>query len=274
MLPLIRWTVTHIAPVFIVTSPVTSYADQIYSIHRNRSSAGFSLDIPLIMLVASILKIFYWLTARFETSLLIQAAIMIVVQVLLLNVSLQYRNFSTSNSGAQRDLHKPFASAQDTDPSLGRPYNFWRWRSMRPYWISVAYYIVALVALQLLLGWSSWFSVLQGYIALGVEATLPLPQVLANEKARSCKGFRLSVLVNWLLGDAMKMMYFFLAPSPIPWAFKLCGLFQSACDAYLGVQYWKFEAGKSGVTLQGGVAKEDSAELSEKWIPAKDPRYR
>ncbi|CBF74131.1 PQ-loop repeat-containing protein [Aspergillus nidulans FGSC A4] len=48
------------APIFIVTSPVTSYADQILSIHRNRSSAGFSLDIPLIMLVASILKVFFW----------------------------------------------------------------------------------------------------------------------------------------------------------------------------------------------------------------------
>ena len=48
--------VANIAPLFIATSPITSYADQIYSIHKTRSSAGFSLDIPLIMLVASILK--------------------------------------------------------------------------------------------------------------------------------------------------------------------------------------------------------------------------
>lgn len=40
----------------LISSPLTSYADQILSIHRNRSSMGFSLDIPLIMLVASILK--------------------------------------------------------------------------------------------------------------------------------------------------------------------------------------------------------------------------
>lgn len=50
--------VANIAPLFIATSPITSYADQIYSIHKTRSSAGFSLDIPLIMLVASILKYF------------------------------------------------------------------------------------------------------------------------------------------------------------------------------------------------------------------------
>jgi hypothetical protein len=52
----VKWAVTHVAPVFLVTSPVTSYADQIWSISKKRSSAGFSLDIPLIMLVASILK--------------------------------------------------------------------------------------------------------------------------------------------------------------------------------------------------------------------------
>jgi hypothetical protein len=51
-----RAAVTHIAPIFLITSPVTSYADQIWSINKKRSSAGFSLDIPLIMLVASILK--------------------------------------------------------------------------------------------------------------------------------------------------------------------------------------------------------------------------
>jgi solute carrier family 66, member 2 len=56
IMTLLKWVITHIAPLFIVTSPVTSYADQIWSISKNRSSAGFSLDIPLIMLVASILK--------------------------------------------------------------------------------------------------------------------------------------------------------------------------------------------------------------------------
>jgi hypothetical protein len=52
----VKWAVTHVAPVFLVTSPITSYADQIWSISKKRSSAGFSLDIPLIMLVSSILK--------------------------------------------------------------------------------------------------------------------------------------------------------------------------------------------------------------------------
>lgn len=45
-----------IAPFFIIMSPIISYGDQILSMHRNKSSAGFSLDIPLIMLVASFFR--------------------------------------------------------------------------------------------------------------------------------------------------------------------------------------------------------------------------
>ena len=195
------------------------------------------------------------------------------MQIVLLSFSLKYRSHPTSNSGAQRDLNKPFAAAQESDSMGARPYNFWRWRSIRPYWIFVVYYTVTLMALQLLLGRSPWYSTLQGYFALGVEATLPLPQVLANEKAQSCKGFRLSVIVNWLLGDVMKMMYFFMAQSPIPWAFKLCGFFQSGCDAYLGVQYWKFGAGNSGSSIQDGLPKQSEVESGDKWKPVQDLRY-
>lgn len=224
--------VTHIAPAFIVTSPITSYADQIYSIHRTRSSAGFSMDIPLIMLVASILKIFFWFGDHFALSLLFQAILMIFMQVLLLHVALTHR----PPPAAQ---HTPFAAHPKP-----RPYNFWQWRPHRPYWTFLMYFTGALVVLHLLLQNSSLFipySSVLGYIALAIEACLPVPQILANQRAKSTKGFRPSVLLNWLVGDTFKLTFFFLSPEgEVPWAFKLCGLFQACCDAYLGVQWWMF----------------------------------
>ena len=89
----------------------------------------------------------------------------------------------------------------------------------------------------------SFYSVLIGYVGLSVEATLPLPQIAANAQSKSCKGFRLSVLVNWLMGDAFKMFWFFTATTEIPWAFKLCGMFQASCDCFLGVQYYMYGEG-------------------------------
>ena len=100
-------------------SPLTSYTDQIFSINRTRTSAGFSLDIPLIMLTASILKIFYWPGARYDLTLLIQAIVMVAVQGVLLKVALD-------NRPARRD-EGPFK-----DMDGGRPFNFWRWRLQRP----------------------------------------------------------------------------------------------------------------------------------------------
>lgn len=268
----IKWTINHIAPAFIVTSPVTSYADQTWSIHKNRSSAGFSLDIPLIMLVSSITKyvhtasilgypgpeahvslgrLFYWFGAHYDTPLLIQALVMCIVQVVLLHVALQNR----PPVGAQHSLNQPFAGAKEGPEGLlvHRPYDFWQWRNRRPYWTFLAYYTAALAILQLLIGPNETYVQIQGFVALGVEAILPIPQILENHRLRSSKGFRVSVLANWLIGDAFKMTYFFMSEGGIPWAFKLCGMFQAACDSYLGVQYWMYEQGT--LRADDGVAK-------------------
>lgn len=56
MFGLIKDATALLAPVFIVLSPIISYSDQAISMHRKKTSAGFSLDIPLIMLVSSLLK--------------------------------------------------------------------------------------------------------------------------------------------------------------------------------------------------------------------------
>jgi predicted ABC-type sugar transport system permease subunit len=104
---------------------------------------------------------------------------------------------------------------------------------------------MTMAALQMLLGSNQTYIAFQGYFALSVEAILPLPQIMENHRSRSSKGFRLSILVNWLIGDAFKMTYFFLSSEgAVPWAFKLCGIFQAVCDCYLGVQYWMYGEGE------------------------------
>lgn len=101
----------------------------------------------------------------------------------------------------------------------------------------------------------TWTSFL-GYVALAIEATLPIPQILANQRRRGCKGFRLSVLGNWLVGDAFKMVFFFVKDSSdVPWAFKLCGLFQACCDCYLGFQYYMFGDGEIVMPAVNGEMK-------------------
>lgn len=96
----------------------------------------------------------------------------------------------------------------------------------------------------------SAYSSFIGYAGLAVEAILPVPQILANRRARSCRGFRASVLINWLLGDSMKLLWFFTATSAIPWSFKLCAMFQSCCDSFLGLQFSMYGTGEDVTTVK------------------------
>jgi hypothetical protein len=96
-----------------------------------------------------------------------------------------------------------------------------------------------------------------GFVGLGVEALLPIPQIISNQRARSCKGFRLSVLASWLVGDTMKMSYFFFSSSSVPVAFRLCGILQSFCDCYLGIQYWMYGNGAPVPSGSGGIDGHD-----------------
>lgn len=109
------------------------------------------------------------------------------------------------------------------------------------YWMCLAYFVAALFCIHLTpVARTEAYINFLGYVGLAVEATLPLPQILANQRSRSCAGFRLSVLASWLIGDAMKMCYFFGSTEVIPWSFRTCGIFQCMCDCYLGLQFWMF----------------------------------
>ncbi|KAL4742073.1 hypothetical protein BDV11DRAFT_36811 [Aspergillus similis] len=252
------------APIFIVTSPVTSYADQILSIHRNRSSAGFSLDIPLIMLIASILKVFFWFGDYYSLALLAQAVLTIAVQVILLKVALDNRPAPGQKSGIE---HIPFSGAEDK--GFARPHDFWQWKKTRPYWLFLAYFTGALAFIHIFLtpiSSSPTYINFLGYWGLAVEAVLPLPQVLANHRSRSCKGFRVSVVAAWILGDITKLSYFFTSEQVIPWAFRMCAIFQFICDSILGLQFWVYSQGASRVAGNPQQRLENEIGLEEKDI--------
>ena len=127
------------------------------------------------------------------------------------------------------------------------------------YWEYLGALTLVLLVLQTYSGpnGSPTYTQIIGYVGLAIEAILPLPQVMANQRAQSCKGFRVSVLANWLIGDAMKMSYFFMSdPGKVPWAFKMCGIFQACCDAILGIQYWVYGNGPDDTNKKMSLEKD------------------
>ncbi|EPQ27756.1 uncharacterized protein PFL1_04893 [Pseudozyma flocculosa PF-1] len=116
----------------------------------------------------------------------------------------------------------------------GRPLNFWQWEDYGSYLLFLSLLTILLAILQVALGWMKGYVATLGFIALGLESTLPIPQLIANQKRRSLAGFRTSVLVGWLGGDSFKLVYFLLRSSPLQ--FTVCALFQLSIDGLILLQ--------------------------------------
>lgn len=196
-------------------------------------------------------RVFYWPGARYDNALLIQSFCNIFMQLILLKIALDHRPAHSSKGG---EAAVPFIGAQDGHSGFRRPYGFWQWRSHRPYWQSLLYFFIGLTVLELLLapfsGIYPAYSSFIGYVGLSVEATLPIPQLLANARTRTSRGLRVSVLASWIIGDMMKMFWFFTSTTEIPWSFKICGMFQAGCDLLLGVQYLMWGNNETPAGLQ------------------------
>ncbi|KLO17942.1 hypothetical protein SCHPADRAFT_845716 [Schizopora paradoxa] len=198
--------------------PPLVYADQTISIIRKKDSTGFSRDVCGVLLIANITRCFFWLGDRFEFALLIQSILMIFAQLALLFICLYYRpRLSPENIGVS-----------------SRPYSFWQWPTYAQHIEFLAGLILVQTIIFLIFGRSEIFITGLGFVALGLESTLPIPQFISNYKQKSLYGFRASTLLGWFGGDSYKVVYFFLQQSPIQ--FKVCAIFQLSIDCAIVAQ--------------------------------------
>lgn len=80
-------------------APLYTYGTTCWSIYKNKSSVGYSIDICATMLISSILRILYYFIMPYEISLLKQSFVMVLIQCMLLRVCLKYRppNYNPDN---------------------------------------------------------------------------------------------------------------------------------------------------------------------------------
>ncbi|KAK0488860.1 hypothetical protein IW261DRAFT_377685 [Armillaria novae-zelandiae] len=168
------------ASIGMAVGPPLVYADQAASIIRKRDATGFSRDVCAILLLANITRCFFWLGNHFELALLIQSVLMILAQLALLYICIRYR---------------PTTSPENFGTST-RPFSFWQWSTYTQYIEFLAGFILLEAILFLILGRSKVFVSLLGFVALGLESTLPIPQLISNFKQRSLYGFRRQRNIN------------------------------------------------------------------------------
>lgn len=103
-------TMQFIANNLICFTPLLSYGTTVISIERSQTALGFSIDICATMLIASILRISYYLITPYEVTLLRQSLIMIFIQMILLRTTLKYRpeEYKYDNLATVEPLSKLF----------------------------------------------------------------------------------------------------------------------------------------------------------------------
>ena len=79
------------ADFLIIFLPSVGYVFQAIKFQKTKSSKGFSKSLCLMLLLANILRIYFWIGKPFEKSLLFQSIVVIISQIYLIHYYLKYQ---------------------------------------------------------------------------------------------------------------------------------------------------------------------------------------
>uniref|UniRef100_A0A8P4G9C9 Si:dkey-246g23.2 n=1 Tax=Dicentrarchus labrax TaxID=13489 RepID=A0A8P4G9C9_DICLA len=172
------WTLlSWLASCLMVFGGALPYVPQYQEIQRSSNSEGFSTRVCLVLLIANILRIFFWIGKQFELTLLLQSVVMIITMFAMLHLCCTVQNTNRVSTKQHR--------LSDLDFRY-----FWKWSVFEDYLLFCFGFTVLCAVVTLLLLDSAVFVETLGSLAVMFEAMLGLPQLLQNFHNRSTKGMR------------------------------------------------------------------------------------
>ncbi|XP_015795788.1 PQ-loop repeat-containing protein 1 isoform X3 [Tetranychus urticae] len=230
-----------LASVGIIFGGIIPYIPQYFDIRRTENADGFSLFVCLVLLIANILRIFFWFGKQFETPLLLQSIIMVAVMFAMIEICVRMKTKNLLVPVKTRYFFEPFVrffinrfsftATQQTDFDLKY---FWDWTDFTSYVEFIASFTVIVGLLMFMLIDNPYFVETIGYAAMLTEALLASPQLIRNHQKKSTEGLSKQMVLLWTLGDSYKTGYFIINQSPIQ--FLVCGLIQLTIDFIIALQ--------------------------------------
>lgn len=216
------WTLlSWLASCLMVFGGALPYVPQYQEIQKTSNTEGFSTRVCLVLLIANILRIFFWIGKQFELTLLLQSVVMILTMIAMLHLCCAVRNTNRVSTKQHR--------LSDLDLNY-----FWKWNMFEDYLLFCFGFTVLCAVVTLLLLDSAVFVEALGSLALMFEAMLGLPQLLQNFNNHSTKGMSVKMVLLWTAGDIFKTTYFVLNASPAQ--FWVCGSVQILIDVAILLQ--------------------------------------
>ncbi|CAH3015071.1 unnamed protein product [Porites evermanni] len=217
--------VSWISSAAMIIGGVVPYVPQYWDIWQTRDAEGFSMHVCLALVVANILRIFFWFGRHFELPLLAQSFIMIAAMMMMLQLCTKIRreNDLSAKKRSFFDFHRR---------------HFWDWTHFSDYVLCVLIFIAVGGYITYLFLSFTAFVELIGFLAVFTEAMLGVPQFYRNYINQSTMGMSVKMVVMWLSGDIFKTCYFIVKVAPIQ--FWICGMLQISIDIAILFQVRKY----------------------------------
>ena len=194
----------------IIVIPSIGYIFQAKKFQQTKSSKGFAKSLCLLLLIANILRVFFWFGKQFLLPLLFQAIIVIISQIYLIHVYLKYQEDLSLKT--KKNINEYLTDWKETlNPKL-----IWNWNDEIEYYKFIIFFIFILSIICSFVGTKNiQFYEILGILSVSCETFIELPQIKENCINKNTRNLSGSMVFMWFIGDLYKTTYNFIYKSPI-----------------------------------------------------------
>ena len=207
--------------ILVITGPSIGYFLQSLKFKQTKSSKGFSKSLCLIMYIAQILRIIFWIGKPFKITLLYQSILIIIFQVYLIYLWVKFHDTNTDKNANeindikvndQKEIIEYFIDWSDTIS----PNKIWNWSNSIEYFKFMFLIILFLLLTCGAIGIHNKILVnIIGTISVIAEASTLVPQIIVSCKKKDASNLSMSMVALWFLGDSCKFVYNIIYKTPI-----------------------------------------------------------
>ena len=207
------------------------YFLQGYKFKKKKSSEGFSRNLCLLLLLANIIRIFFWIGKHFSNTLLYQSITVILSQIFLIHFYLEYRENSKKEKNSESSIYEHIINWKETLT----PSKIWNWDNEIEYYKFILFLFIIFSIICIIVGLDNTpFFELLGTISVSIETFIELPQIRENCITKNTKNISWIMISIWLVGDLCRTGYNLIYHTPIQMI--IGGILQNIEDIILTTQ--------------------------------------
>lgn len=226
--------IKYSADILMIFIPSIGYIFQAMKFKQTKSSKGFARFLCLLLLIANILRVFFWFGKKFSLPLLFQAIIVIISQIYLIHVYLEYQEDLPMKT--EKTMNEYLTNWKETLS----PKKIWNWNDEIEYYKFILFIILFLSIICTVVGTKNiQFYEILGTLSVSCETFIELPQIKENCMIKNTKNLSGTMVFMWFVGDLFKTTYNLMYKSPMQMI--IGGIIMNCEDIILSSQFLVYD---------------------------------